>query len=355
MRILVTGVCGFVGSTLVRAWAREGAGHTIVGLDNLSRAGAEANRTELRNLGLELHHGDLRLASDVEALPAVDVVIDAAANPSVLAGADGKSSSRQVVEHNLHGTLHLLEYCKRHRAALILLSTSRVYSIAPLASLPLLERQGMFVLDTSRSLPRGVSAAGVDETFSTASPISLYGATKAASEVMALEYGSLFDFPVWINRCGVMAGAGQFGHAEQGIFSYWLHAWHARRRLRYLGFGGQGLQVRDAMHPADLLPLLDAQMNHRGVAQDRVCNISGGPANAMSLRQLSDWCAARWGERTVAQVKEDRPFDVPWLVLDSSLAQRRWGFAPRRSLPDILEEIARFAQSHPHWLDEVAS
>ena len=67
-----------------------------------------------------------------------------------------------------------------------------------------------------------------------------------------MEYAAGFQVPVWINRCGVLAGAGQFGTAEQGIFSYWLHAHSARRPLRYLGFGGHGYQVRDALHPRDL-------------------------------------------------------------------------------------------------------
>ena len=79
--------------------------------------------------------------------------------------------------------------------------------------------------------------------FSTRAPISLYGSTKLAAEALALEYGDAFDFPVWINRCGVLAGAGQFGTPDQGIFSYWIHA-HARRRpLRFIGFDGTGKQT----------------------------------------------------------------------------------------------------------------
>jgi len=70
-------------------------------------------------------------------------------------------------------------------------------------------------------------------------PLSLYGSTKLASETLALEYGAAYGFPVWINRCGVLAGAGQFGTAKQGIFLFWLHAWHSRRPLRYIGFGGK--------------------------------------------------------------------------------------------------------------------
>ena len=56
-----------------------------LGIDNLMRPGSELNRARLRNWGA-LVHGDIRIPSDLESLPAVDWVIDAAANPSVLAG-----------------------------------------------------------------------------------------------------------------------------------------------------------------------------------------------------------------------------------------------------------------------------
>ena len=114
MRILISGICGFVGGTLARELAA--AGHQVAGFDNFIRPGSETNREELKALGIRLFHADLRAASDVEALPAADWVIDAAANPSVLAGVDGRTSSRQLVEHNLGGTVNLLEYCKQHRS-----------------------------------------------------------------------------------------------------------------------------------------------------------------------------------------------------------------------------------------------
>ena len=92
---------------------------------------------------------------------------------------------------------------------------------------------------------------------------------------MALEYGETFGFPVWINRCGVLAGAGQFGTAEQGIFSYWLHAHAAKLPLRYIGFGGRGLQVRDAFHPDDLAALIALQLSV-APTEDPVFHAGGG-------------------------------------------------------------------------------
>ena len=122
MKILISGVCGFVGSYLARYLLESHEGLTIVGLDNLARLGSETNRVLLRHLGVQLFHGDVRMASDFETLPRTDWVIDAAAQPSVLAGRDGKTSSRQLIEHNLLGTVNILEYCRSSHAGLILLA-----------------------------------------------------------------------------------------------------------------------------------------------------------------------------------------------------------------------------------------
>src|ERR1700719_913301 len=142
MKLLITGICGFVGSALAGIFLEQQENLSIFGIDNLMRAGSEGNRARLRGMGVQFFHGDIRAASDVDALPAADWVVDAAANPSVLAGVDSRTSSRQLVEHNLFGTVNLLEYCKAHRAGFILLSTSRVYSIAPLAALPVEVKNG---------------------------------------------------------------------------------------------------------------------------------------------------------------------------------------------------------------------
>ncbi len=350
MRILVTGACGFVGSTLIRIWRERGARYEILGFDNLSRPGSELNRELLRTLGVRLHHGDLRCASDLDALQGIDAVVDAAANPSVLAGVAGAPSSRQLVEHNVIGTVNVLELCRRLGAAFVQLSTSRVYSIPPLAALPTRVVGGAFEPDVAAALPPGLTAEGVSETFSTTAPVSLYGATKLASEHLALEYGAAFGFPVFVDRCGLLAGAGQFGRGDQGIFSYWIHSWRARRPLRYIGFDGQGHQVRDCLHPADLVPLIDAQLRAGSTSQPQLVNVGGGRPSAMSLRQLSDWCRDRLGEHRVLNDPARRPFDLPWLVLDTRLAAETWAFRPSRTAHEILEDIVLHAERHPDWL-----
>jgi CDP-paratose 2-epimerase len=351
MKILISGVCGFVGSHLAQGLLASVAGREIIGLDNLSRPGSHLNLEPLRTRGITVRHADLRCPSDLEGLSPVDWIIDAAANPSVLAGVDGATSSRQLLEHNLYGTINLLELAKRSRAGFTLLSTSRVYSVKGLSEIPVIaDENDAFAPDVAVPLPEGVSPQGIAESFSTAAPVSLYGASKLASETIALEYGEAFDFPVWINRCGVLAGAGQFGHAEQGIFSFWINAYLRREPLKYIGFDGAGHQCRDCFHPRDLLPLLEKQLAIRDSDKPRIINLGGGPENAMSLAQLSRWCEARFGANGVASEATARPFDVPWLVMDSRLAENSWQWRPTTKLEAILDEIARHAQEHPDWL-----
>jgi CDP-paratose 2-epimerase len=351
MKILITGVCGFTGSTLVRTFQEFDSAVKLYGIDNLLRAGSEQNRVRLKASGVCLFHGDVRCPSDLDTLPEVQWVIDAAANASVVAGVSGNSSSRQVLEHNLIGTINLLEYCKKNSAGFILLSTSRVYSIAPLASLPVIVENEAYRPQIECCSVAGLSSEGVAENFSTTPPLSLYGATKLASELLALEYGEAFGLPIWINRCGVLAGASQFGRPDQGIFAFWINSYLRRQPLRYIGFDGRGHQVRDCLHPRDVAWLAWKQMQSPDRQVERVQNVAGGVGWAMSLAQLSAWCAKRFGKHRVAHDASSRPYDIPWMVLDSTKAKRQWDWQPTLSVEQILEEIAQHAQAHPEWLE----
>src|SRR5580704_11028280 len=176
MRILITGICGFVGSALAECLLERCEGARVVGVDNLMRPGSETNRLRLQRLGVDFIHGDLRSAGDVAGLPVCDWVLDAAAIPSVLAGLSGAGSSRRLFEHNLAAVGNLLEYCREHKAGLMLLSSSRVYSIAALAAIPLRVENQAFGIDAAATLPFGLTLDGIGVGFSTAAPISLYGA-----------------------------------------------------------------------------------------------------------------------------------------------------------------------------------
>lgn len=365
MHLLISGGCGFVGSCLAKFFLSHHRGSfRVTVVDNLMRPGSQTNQAPLECLGAQVLIGDLRNRAWVESLPKCDWVIDCAANPSVLAGIgqlpSEESLSQQLVDHNLGGTIHLLEYCKRNSAGMVLLSSSRVYSIKQLASIPYELQNSSLMIDwdeiESSAKITGLSRSGISENFSVEPPLSLYGTTKLASELLAKEYSSAFGFPLWINRCGILAGAGQFGKADQGILSYWMHRYLYRHPLSFIGLHGSGAQVRDCLHPADLASLILLQMQLANPDKPITLNVSGGIDSAFSLLDLHEWCTRRWGSdrfgppSRVQRVEQPRPFDAPWIVLDAGLAKRTWHWKPSRDRLSIWEEIADHAEENPHWL-----
>jgi CDP-paratose 2-epimerase len=109
--------------------------------------------------------------------------------------------------------------------------------------------------------------------------------------------------------------------------------------------------VRDCLHPADLVPLLDKQLAGTRANAPQVVNVSGGTDSAFSLLQLSDWCRGALGPHQVTADPRERPFDLPWLVLDFSEARRVWDWRPTRRRVEILDEILRHARANPSWLE----
>ena len=96
----------------------------------------------------------------------------------------------------------------------------------------------------------------IDETFSTESPISLYGFSKLSSEILIKEYSFLYNMKYLINRFGVVSGYGQFGKQDQGFLSMWLWRHLNKLKINYQGFGGYGNQVRDVLDINDLCLLV---------------------------------------------------------------------------------------------------
>jgi len=344
MRILITGIAGFAGSSIARNIAMTYPEYDIFGIDNLSRKGSERNVPMLEEYNIRFFHGDIRNKEDLDCLPDADWVIDCAAEPSVLAGTYGSGPSK-LISNNLIGTLNLLEYCRTRKAGFILLSTSRVYSINKLNKLN---------LDDNYQKSRFVNI-GMDITpdFSTQAPISLYGATKLASETMALEYHYTYDIPVFINRCGVIAGPGQFGKIDQGIISFWIYQWMKRKPLKYIGFGGKGYQVRDFISPVDVCALILEQMDNPN-NPEKITNIGGGRENSISLRELSDWCREKFGyDNEVIESDEERPFDIPYYVTDNCHAMRHWDWEVRNHKEDILNDIYEFAINNREFVESL--
>ena len=336
--VVVTGGAGFIGAHVAAALAREAPGARVVAIDNLRRRGSELHLSGLADAGVEFVHGDVRNADDL-ALPGRDIawLIECSAEPSVLAGRT--NSPHYVIQTNLNGTVNCLELARRHQARVIFLSTSRVYAIAALNRIAVVDAGTRVAIAPEQTEP-GVSPAGVRAEFSTTGARSLYGATKLASELLLQEYGDAYGVPFVINRCGVVAGPGQMGTEEQGVFTYWMARHHFGGELAYRGWGGHGTQVRDLLHVEDLWQLLRRQIERWDVVQGHTYNAGGGPAVSLSLQETTALCHDITGRRlTVHQEPGTHAADVRTYVTDNAAVSRDTGWAPARDAATVLRDI----------------
>ena len=348
MRVLITGGAGFVGSRIALAFSESSGIHVTV-MDNLKRRGSELNLSSLRANGIQFLHGDIRLADDLESLPGnFDLMIEASAEPSVAAGQKG--SPAYVIATNLYGTINCLEFARKRADRFLFLSTSRVYSIASLRAIKLEEAPGRFEIASDQDLP-GISVHGISETFPTSQARSFYGTTKLASEMMIQEYVESYGLKALIDRCGVIAGPGQFGKSDQGVFTLWVARHYFGLPLKYTGFGGTGKQVRDLLHPADLIHLLRRQMEWTKPWQGQIFNVGGGRSVSVSMREMTDACRSVLGKETpVEGIDETAPYDIPMYMTDYRSASEAFAWQPQKSVGDIVSEIALWIRANEQIL-----
>lgn len=345
--MLITGGAGFVGSSLAEFYKKNQPNTEVYAFDNLKRRGSETNLSRFKKLGVEFIHGDIRKPSDIEDLPGnFDLLIEASAEPSVHAGTTG--SPNYLLDTNLQGSLHCFEFARKRVDRTIFLSTSRVYSIKPLRQLPLVESATRLVVDENalKGL-RGFSKEGISEQFPTHLARSLYGATKLASEHFVQEYADTYNMKIITNRCGVIAGPGQFGKVDQGVFTLWLARHYFKQPLKYIGFGGLGKQVRDILHPKDLFEIIQKQVPNIESFQGDVFNVGGGNEVSVSLLELTKVCQELTGnEVTIDRVESTSPVDIPYYISDNQRANSCFNWKPNQSIANIFSDILQWIRAN---------
>ena len=352
--IFITGGAGFVGSNLAILLKTKYPQYHIICFDNLKRRGSELNLLRLRELGMEFIHGDIRSKSDFEQIQVpIDCVIDAAAEPSVLAGLDGNTD--YLIDTNLSGTINALNFSLRHKAKFIFLSTSRIYPIKSIESIRVTEAQTRFEMTDDQPFA-GVSSKGIAENFPLSGSRSLYGATKLASELMVEEYNEMFGLKTVINRCGVITGPYQMGKVDQGVVVLWMakHFW--KKELAYVGYGGTGKQVRDLIHIRDLFEIIDRQMHQIETFNGQVFNIGGGRKVSASLQELTAVCQQITGNTIpIKSIQETRKADIRIYLSDNSKIHNLTGWEPKISVQQVMEDIFLWIKKNEKTLKPILS
>lgn len=303
MRALVTGVAGFVGSTLAEALVNSG--WIVRGVDSFEPYyDVRVKRENVRELALsgrfELVQADLLKVDLVKTLKDVDVVFHQAAQPGVRA-----SWSREFQLYNrlnVDVTQRLLEAVRGANVSrLVYASSSSVYGQVT-------------------DYPTNESAATC--------PFSPYGVTKLAGELLCRAYAENFGLPVTMLRYFTV-----YGPRQRPDMAIHRLIESARHGLPFTLFG-DGEQVRDFTFVNDVVKanILAATTNLSGAS---VFNIAGGSSIRMSA--LVEMVSAAVGKPIDIDWQPSQPGDVRGTGGDIRRAREQLAWAPQFGLPEGIE------------------
>jgi CDP-paratose 2-epimerase len=280
--LLVTGSSGLIGSEVCISFAR--AGYRIHGIDNNQRAvffGPQGDtRWNQQRLMREIpdfqhHEIDIRNRDGLLALVREikpSAIIHTAAQPSHDRAA---AIPFDDFDTNAVGTLNLLEAARQAcpEAPFIHMSTNKVYGDAP-------NRIELRELPTRWDYADPLYRHGIAETFTIdQSKHSLFGASKAAADIMVQEYGRYFNMPTCCLRGGCLTGPNHSGVELHGFLSYLVKCNLQEREYKIFGYKGK--QVRDNIHSGDVAHFM-AQFCEAPRAGE-VYNLGGGKSNSCSI------------------------------------------------------------------------
>jgi len=334
--VLITGGAGFIGSNLAqRLLCTPGLRVRI--FDNLSRRGVIHNVRWLRSLAnsdqLEIVQGDVRDAKAVRmATRDVSEIYHLAAQVAVTT-----SVQDPVIdfETNAMGTFHVLEGARLagRKPFVLFTSTNKVYG--SLENVPV-EVEGT----RYKASPAGFQGVTEEEALDFHSP---YGCSKGAADQYVRDYARIYDLDSVVFRMSCIAGPRQFGNEDQGWVAHFLYSVLQGRTITVCG---DGFQVRDVLHVYDLIDAMMAARAQRKQVRGEVFNLGGGMARTVSVIEMLRECERRTRLPLYLNYTAVRPGDQPLYISDTTRLEKMTGWKARRSLDDILDDIAGFWQEN---------
>ena len=253
------------------------------------------------------------------------------------------------------GTINCLEFARQCKADFVFLSTSRVYPLKIINNLNFEELPARFNLSDIQNIP-GASSKGFTEKLPLNGSRTLYGATKLASELIIQEYNEMYGVRAVINRCGVLTGPWQMGKVDQGVIVLWVAKHFFRQPLSYIGYGGEGKQVRDILHVRDLYRLLEIQIRDMDIHNGEIYNVGGGLEKSLSLLELTQLCQKYVGNSIpIKSIPENRVGDIRIYITDNSKVTEKTGWKPEISTDKIIEEITDWIRDNSEKLQPILS
>lgn len=356
---IITGSAGLIGSESVRHFAAQG--YQVVGIDNDMRREffGESGSTSATAAALcrdvpKYRHviRDIRDTTGMTDLfseygPDIKAVIHTAAQPSHDWAAHDPATDFGV---NAVGTLSLLQATHRFapKAAFVFTSTNKVYGDAPNRMqfeeaetrwIPVLPPKTRGRLGGDEPL---LDFQGFDESMSIDQTThSLFGASKAAADLLVQEFGRYFGMNTVCFRGGCLTGPAHAGVPQHGFLSYLVKCAVNQSLYTVIGYGGK--QVRDNIHASDLVAAFSEYV--KAPKPGEVYNIGGGPERSCSVIEAIGLVEEITGREMVWRLEEKpRVGDHKWWVTDTRKFEKDYpAWEQRYSLGETIEEIAEAA------------
>ena len=325
MKILVTGGCGYVGTNL--SLYLNSKGFDVHSLDNLSRKGSKYNLTLLKKRKIKNFKINVESFKVIEKLPKYDLIIDCCAEAAVEIS---KKDIDKVFNTNLLGTFNIIKKIKKDKSKLIYLSTSRVFPISETNK----------VLNSKKIKSKLPIKKIFGEKNSINGPKTIYGFTKLASEMLIEEFSYAFGLKYIINRCGVISGPLQFGKQDQGFVSLWVWGHLNKKKMKYIGYGGYGNQVRDVLHIDDLCNLIYLQIKKFKKINNKLFTVGGSKRSYTSLNQLTSICEKLTKNKIkFSKISKTSIYDIPYYVTNNNLVTKNYNWKPKKNINQIVKDV----------------
>ncbi len=325
MRILVTGGCGFVGTNI--SLYLNSKGFKIQSLDNLSRKGSKYNLKLLEKNNIKNYKIDIYDYKKIKKLPKYDLIIDCCAEAAVEVS---RKDIDKVINTNFIGTLNILKKIQKDNSKIIFLSTSRVFPISETNK----------VLKSKKIISKLQIKKFFSEKDIIEGPKTIYGLTKLSSEMLIEEFSYAFNLKYIINRCGVISGPLQFGKQDQGFLSLWVWKHINKDKMKYIGYGGNGHQLRDVLHIDDLCELIFIQIKKFNKIYNKLFTVGGSKRSYTSLVELTKICEKITKNKIkFSKISKTSIYDIPYYVTNNNLVTKTYNWKPKKNINKIVKDV----------------
>ncbi len=314
MRILITGVAGFIGFSIAKKLL--GKKHDVIGIDNINNY--YSTKLKIKRLNhlkkfrnfkfLKIDCSSKKFTNFFLNDKPVFLIIHLAAEVGVR---NSYSLPEIYYKNNIKAFFNILEICRKKNSNLIFASSSSVYGSS--------------------------NKKYFKENDNTSLPISFYAATKKSNEVMAYAYAKNYNFSaIGIRFFNVY---GPWGRPDMSIYKFTSQI----SRKHPITIYGDGKQIRDFTYIDDAVDLIEKIIKKFNLKNKFYFNIfNSGKGECIKLNDLVTTLSKKLKKNPKILKKEKQLGDVHFTNSSSDKINKLLNFKPKVNLSTGIDKFLKW-------------